>query len=402
MHTHSMHLEFGLGRYPGIQTLLSSKGRVADRHTLTHGIAIINSDLTYRYVCRLCHYGYGSHPSADQLGSAVLKRQRSLSVSDSHVECSAFIKAAGDRSPELYRIAGHSAVCGAELGALAGLLTSLGPPDRGLIYNSSDMDKTKLEAIKKDMEALGGVSSLNSGDWLLKLVQKSFSAYYSNATPEFFRAKYPGLGADAIFKKLRKSAVRQSGLAGAGCGALMSVNEIMALVTVGEGGLGIPANIAAALATVAGELLVVTKIQLEMVSRIARLYGVELDPNDSEDVWVILAVAIGGQIAQETGKLGITVGGRVAQQAVKGYVKGETLAYIKKLAAKLGFKLLQRTIATAAVPVVSIPSAAIYNRVLTGRIADAARKHFQTVARERLAGIADEEASAADSPHIGV
>src|SRR5690349_11005842 len=66
-----------------------------------------------------------------------------------------FHQRAGDRSPELYRIAGDSAVCGAEFGALAGLPTSLGPPDRGLIYNNSDMDKTKLEAIKKDVEAHG-------------------------------------------------------------------------------------------------------------------------------------------------------------------------------------------------------------------------------------------------------
>lgn len=245
-----------------------------------------------------------------------------------------------------------------------------------------NVDKGKLAALR-EVEALGGLDSFKSGNWMLMLVQRSFRAFYANATPEFFRTKYPGLDNDAIFKKLRKAAVRQSGLAGAGSGAMMSVNEITALVTSGEGLVGLPANIAAALGTIACELLVVTKIQLELVSRIARLYGVELDPNDPEDVWIILTVAIGGEVAQEAGKFGIKIGQRLTRKAVKDYVKGETLAYLKKLAAKIGYKLFQKTFATVAVPFVSVAAATFYNRVLTGRIADTARRHFLAVAKER-------------------
>ncbi len=256
------------------------------------------------------------------------------------------------------------------------------------------MDKGKLAALKEEVEGLGGLDSFKSGNWVLTLVQKSFRAFYANATPEFFRTKYPGLDNDAIFRKLRKAAVRQSGLAGAGSGALMSANEMIALVTGGEGLVGLPANIAAALLTVAGELLVVTKIQLELVARIARLYGVELDPNDPEDVWIILTVAIGGEVAQEAGKFGIKVGQRLTRKAIRDYVKGETLAYLRKLAAKIGYKLLQKTIVAVAVPFVSVVAATLYNRGLTGRIADSARRHFLAVAKER--------ASSASSPSEGM
>jgi uncharacterized protein (DUF697 family) len=245
------------------------------------------------------------------------------------------------------------------------------------------LDKNKLAKLKEEVEEFGGIASFKNGDWLLKLIQKIFSTYYKNATPEFFAAKYPGLDHENIYKKLRKAAVRQSGLAGAASGFLVSANEIVALLTGGEGVVGIPANISAAFLTIAGELLIVTKIQLELVSRIARLYGAPLDLDDPEDVWIVLAVALGGELAQEAGKYGIEIGARVTRSAVRGLIRGETLAYLKRLAAKIGFKLLQRTIISATVPVVSIAVGTIWNRWLTGRIAAAAKKHFSTIAAER-------------------
>jgi hypothetical protein len=249
----------------------------------------------------------------------------------------------------------------------------------------NSLDKNKLVKIKGEVEELGGITSFKNGDWLLKLVQKSFSAYYENATPEFFAAKYPDLDQEGIYRKLTKAAVRQSALAGAGSGLFVSANEIFAFFTGGEGLVGIPANIAAALLTIAGELLIVTKIQLELVSRIARLYGAPLDLNDPEDVWIVLTVAIGGELAQEAGKYGIKVGARLTRNAVKGLIEGETLDYLKRLAAKVGIKLLQKTVVSAAVPVVSIIAGAAWNRWLTGRIANAAKKHFSTIAAERNA-----------------
>jgi hypothetical protein len=245
-------------------------------------------------------------------------------------------------------------------------------------------NKSKLAKLKEEIEEFGGIASFKNGDWLMKLVRKSFSTYYQNATPEFFAAKYPNLDRDGIYKKLRKSAVRQSGIVGAGSGAVVSANEITALLTGGEGLVGIPANLALALLTIAGELLVVSKIQLELVSRIARLYGAPLDLDDPEDVWVVLSVALGGEIAQEVGKFGIKIGGRVSQRAVKGLIKGETLAFMKRLASKVGMKLLQETLATAVVPVISIAAGTLWNRWLTGKIAAAAKKHFSGIAAERI------------------
>ena len=247
------------------------------------------------------------------------------------------------------------------------------------------MEKQRLAKVKEEVGELGGITSLKNGDWLLKLVQKTFSTYYENATPEFFAAKYPGLDQEGIYKKLRKAAMRLSGLSGVGSGLLVSADEIFALVTGGEGLVGIPANVAAAFLTIGCEVLIVTKIQLELVARIARLYGAPLDLNDPEDVWIVLTVALGGELAQEAGKYGIKIGARLTRSAVKGLIKGETLAYLKQLVAKVGMKLLQRTIISVAVPVVSIFAGAAWNRWLTSSISKTAKKHFSAIAAERNA-----------------
>src|ERR1035438_8443877 len=104
--------------------------------------------------------------------------------------------------------------------------------------------KHELKQAKKEIEQLGGVRSLWKGHWLIELVQRSFKNYSERATAEYFRQKYPGYSNDEIAKKLTNVACKNAAWLGGLTGIAVSTDEIVAVATGGEGGVGLPANIA--------------------------------------------------------------------------------------------------------------------------------------------------------------
>jgi len=236
--------------------------------------------------------------------------------------------------------------------------------------------KARWDAAKKDVLQLGGWEGFKSGAWLLRLVQRCFRNYYERAHADYFRTKYPSLDSDALAQKLTKVAARNASLLGAFVGAAVSADEIVALITAGEGGVGLPANIAIAFAAIAGEAVLLVRMQLQLVANLAKLYGVPLDPDDPEDILTILAFAVGGSAAEAAGKLGMKVGGRLTERAVRKYVSKELLAAIKSLGQKIGFKILQRTIIKYAVPLASMVIGAGWNYLATRAVGKIARKHL--------------------------
>ena len=107
--------------------------------------------------------------------------------------------------------------------------------------------KEQLKNAKDEVVELGGISAFKSGEWLFRLIQKSFRNYWERANADYFKSKYASKDEDFLAKKLTKVAARNASLIGATTGAVVSTDEIVALVTVGEGGIGIPANVAIAL-----------------------------------------------------------------------------------------------------------------------------------------------------------
>jgi uncharacterized protein (DUF697 family) len=214
--------------------------------------------------------------------------------------------------------------------------------------------RKELIAAKQEISELGGLTSFRNGEWLLGLIKKSLINYFERATPEYFSAKYPNLDEDAIAKKTIDVAAANAAIVGGITGAVISADELIALFTGGEAGLGIPANIAIGFTAISAELLLITKIQLQLVARLARLHGVPLDTSDPEDVLTILAFAFGGSIAELAGNEGMKIGGRVAGATVKKYLTKEFLAATKRIAKKLGYKLLWRTVFNSVVPFASI------------------------------------------------
>lgn len=211
----------------------------------------------------------------------------------------------------------------------------------------------------------------------MKLIQQSFSSYFKNANYEYFQDKYKSTDKDFLAKKLISVASRNAALLGGVTGAAISTDEIVTVATSGELGIGLPANIAIGAATLMGEILILAKIQLQLIANLSQIYEVQLDPNDPEDILIILAYAMGGVMAEAVGKAGMKIGGKVAGKVAEEIFKKELLAAMKRIFAKIGIKILQRTIVRYVVPGASIAIGAYWNYSSTKTIGKIAIKHFK-------------------------
>lgn len=243
----------------------------------------------------------------------------------------------------------------------------------------SDKDEVKksLAQAVDDYKTLGGWKGLKSGEWLWILIQKSFRAYWKNANVEYFEKKYGTQDKDKIAQKLISVAARNAMILGGLTGATVSADEIAAIVTAGEAGLGLPANIAIAAAAMGGEAILLVRFQLQLIANLAKLYDVPLDPEDPEDILTILAFALGGAVAEEAGRFGMKIGGRLAGRAAKKIFKKEVLAFLKKIAAKVGINFLQKSIIKYTIPIASIGIGGAWNYYATKGAAAVALKHFK-------------------------
>ena len=239
--------------------------------------------------------------------------------------------------------------------------------------------KKKLSEAKQDYEEIGGWSSFKSGQWLWQIIQKSFSNYWNNANVEYFESKYDTKDPEILAKKLISVAAKNAAILGGITGAAISIDGIVVIA--------LPANIAIAATGIASESILLLRIQLQLVANLGKLYGVPLDPDDPEDILTILAFAIGGSTADTAGKFGMKVGAKLASRAAKAVFKKETLAALKSIAAKLGVKILQRSIVKYTVPVASIGIGSGWNYTSTITVGKIATKHF----KQRLNEFATDE-----------
>ena len=162
--------------------------------------------------------------------------------------------------------------------------------------------KKRFEETKREYDELGGWDAFKSGEWLQLLIHKSFNNYWERATVEYFYAKYPNCSVDEIAKRLTAVAAKNASLLGGITAAAVSIDEIVAVLTAGGGGVGLPANIAIAFASISAEVVLLVRFQIQLIANLGKLYGVPLDPDDPEDVLTILAFAVGGGAAEFVGK----------------------------------------------------------------------------------------------------
>jgi uncharacterized protein (DUF697 family) len=246
------------------------------------------------------------------------------------------------------------------------------------------------EWAKGALAGLGGWSGLKSGSWFYDFARTTFRTYYERATPEYLQAKYPGKDVEFIADRLIAIAAKNALLLGSVTGAAISADELAGLLTAGEGGVGLPGNIVLGLAAAGAELVLLVRFQLQMVAGLARLYGVELDPDDPEDVLTIFTFALGGSLADRAGRIGMRVGARTTRKMVESQMKREMLAPWKLIGERVGARLVSRSFAKYAVPMVSVGIGAAWNYAATRGMGKLARKHFQQRARHQARLIARE------------
>lgn len=242
----------------------------------------------------------------------------------------------------------------------------------------SENMRDALSDASREVQELGGKKAFVSGEWLLKLIRKSFRNYWERATPEYFSQKYGTTDEAVLIKKLTKVASANAAALGAAAGAAVSADQIAALAGIPvSGGLSVPAALAIAGPILMGEALLLVRLQLRLVAQIGKAMGVSLDPDDPEDILTILAYAVGGSVAEAAGKAGAKVGGHVSKSLVRRFIAKDTLKSLQRLGAKLGIKILQRTIIKYVVPAVSIFIGGGWNFLSTRAVAATAQKHFR-------------------------
>lgn len=244
--------------------------------------------------------------------------------------------------------------------------------DDGLLKKLKEM----LSSAKNEIQDLGGRASFKSGEWFLKLIAKSFESYFKNADEQYFRNKYKNKGNDFIAKKMISVASKNASLVGALTGAAVSADELVAISTGGEVGIGLPANITIGISAVLAEAVVLVRIQLKLIAELSKIYSVELNPDDPEDILLIFAFAVRGSVAEAVGKAGMKIGKRIAENAIKNNIKKDVLKTLQKIGLKLGIKILQRNIIKYTLPVVSVGIGIGWNYSTTKRIGKIATKHF--------------------------
>lgn len=234
-----------------------------------------------------------------------------------------------------------------------------------------------FEGAKKDYHEIGGLKSFRSGQWLFEIIQRSFKVYWENANVEYFEAKYGTSDKLKIARKLTSVTARNAAILGSITGLAVSADELVTFFTAAEGGIGLPANIAIAATAAGAEAILLVKFQLQLVANLAKLKGIPLDPEDPEDILVILAYALGGAASEAAGKVGVKVGGKLAGRAAKKVFSKELLATLKKLAAKVGIKLLQSSIIKYTIPLASIAIGSSWNYWAIRSVAKIADIHFE-------------------------
>lgn len=250
-------------------------------------------------------------------------------------------------------------------------------PLEGVTPSAMEGIKRELKDAAGDYAELGGWENLKSGTWVWQLIHKSFVNYWERANVEYFQQKYRTMDKHKIAAKLISVAARNAALLGAATGAAVSADEIVGVATAGEGGIGIPANIAVGLLAVGSEAILLARFQLQLVANLGKLLGVPLDPKDPEDILTILAFALGGSAADTAGKFGMKVGGRLAGNLAKGFFSKEVLATLKRVAAKVSIKILQKSVVKNIVPLASIGIGTGWNYVSTRAVGKIAIKHFE-------------------------
>ena len=215
-------------------------------------------------------------------------------------------------------------------------------------------------------------NQINSGEWFTQLLGKVIQTSERNARAAYFIEKYPGLAPDEITDILTKTVEKYAAVAGAIAGAGATAGEISALASYGLSSALLPT-----VTVILAEMVYVSRIQLRLIYDLSVVYNLPLDLEDPEDIFLIFGYALGIAPADLVGK-GLQIATKsLTKRGVKQVFTKGTLKATQNIAAKIGVKVLQKTILKYATPITSIGIGGLYNFTTTKSLGSIAKSHFK-------------------------
>ena len=225
------------------------------------------------------------------------------------------------------------------------------------------LEDAKREAAQLDLR------DIRSGDWFVRVLQQVVRAYDRNARAEYFQHKYMGLPPDDIADRLISVVGRTAAVTGGVAGVAATAAQVATLGTVGMTG-------AVLVSSIGGEMVYLARMQMRLVLDLAVVYDIELDPEDPEDVLLVFGYALGVTPTGVVSKFAQQAAGHATKQAVRKYISKGVLESVKNMGAKVGVKILQKTIIKYTVPAASAVVGSSFNYLSTKSIGKIAKSHF--------------------------
>jgi uncharacterized protein (DUF697 family) len=217
---------------------------------------------------------------------------------------------------------------------------------------------------------------------LPRLIRRAFRHYYEEVDRAALERAYASRDRNVVAARLIRASAKDAALLGGIVGAIVSADEVVAILSAGEGGLGIPANLAIACLGIAGEAVLLARVQLQLVASLSRLYEIPGRPEAVEEISAILASALGTSLAETGRRARNRVRTRLTMR-VPGYVGKEALGGVPRLGRRVGIKLFERNVVKYGAPVVSLLIGSSWNYLTTRTVGRAAQRHLQAIAVAR-------------------
>ena len=224
-----------------------------------------------------------------------------------------------------------------------------------------ERDREELREFIKSLDP----QDITSGNWFTKLLTHALDSYTDKVDADWFKAKYPGVPADAIVDQRIKMAARYAAIEGGLSASAYSAAAMASILA--------PVVLPAAAVTVLVDVAYTARLQIHLAYDIAVLYRIPLDLDDPDDLWKLLRVAFTIQGAQAASEGLLKAVPAIVKPLVRTFYKGAAIEAGRALPV-VGKYLLQRNVIKIGIPIIGVPLSVginFYSTLLAGRHARA-------------------------------
>jgi hypothetical protein len=206
-----------------------------------------------------------------------------------------------------------------------------------------------------------GIHERRSRGWFTKVVGFYLRRYKEKQAHAPPRVATNQNAIDAAHGAILRACIK-SAVTGAAAGTVSTAATLFTAETEGIGGfIAIPV----AAATIGGEMLYRSFVHLDLSCELAEIFGVNLDPNDPDDLWRLYSLVFNTHDHEEDEDPGQALVGKVSD--VEREQVGE----------QIGRKVLGESVARNVVPFVGIVTSAVTNFLVTRRLGNTVRRYMR-------------------------